>query len=220
MIGTPPHMHHLLPHHLPFAIEAGHRPRPPQPQNPDLGAGSDDGRDVRATDAPDVADREGPAREILRAELSGSGEGAQAGDLGGDLQDGEGGGGFDVRDYETLGCVHCDADVYLVAHDQARLGGGGGCGGFDAGVEDGVAVEGEGESFDDEGEVGEFWVLFLFVVAVEGGAEAGEGGDVEFVGVEEVRDGEGAGHCFEHLGLDWGKGDWGLGLATGRGIGG
>lgn len=64
-------------------------------------------------------------------------------------------------------------------------------------------------------------VVFLFVaVVVEGGAEAGEGGDVEFVGVEEVRDGEGAGHFFEHLGLDWGEGDWGLRLSIIGGGGG
>ena len=41
-------------------------------------------------------------------------------------------------------------------------------------------------------------------MGVEALAEGREGGEVDFVGVEEVRDGEGAGHGFEHSGLDGG----------------
>lgn len=137
-----------------------------------------------------------------------------------DGDDGEGLHGFDVGDEQALGRVHCDADVVGGAGVEVRVRGGGG--GGDAGVEDGIGVEGEGEGFEDEGEVGEFWRGGLVLRGGEGGgvvevgAEAGEGGDVEFVGVEEVRDGEGAGHCSEHLGLDWGEGDWGLGLGCRR----
>ena len=37
--------------------------------------------------------------------------------------------------------------------------------------------------------------------------QGAESGEVVFVGVEEVRDREGAGHCFEHVRLDWGERD-------------
>lgn len=43
-------------------------------------------------------------------------------------------------------------------------------------------------------------------------AEGGERGEVDFVGVEEMRDGEGSGHGFEHLVLDRGQGLPGFGL--------
>ena len=96
-----------------------------------------------------------------------------------------------------MGRVHCDADVDLGAHDQPWASGIGLI--IDAGVEERVFSESENNGFDDEGEEGEFAVWSL---GVEGKAEAGEGRDVEFVCVEEVGDGEGAGHGFEHLGLD------------------
>lgn len=51
----------------------------------------------------------------MRGEFAGAGEGAQPADLGGDGEDGEGGGGFYVGDDEAEGGVHCDADVYLGA---------------------------------------------------------------------------------------------------------
>lgn len=91
----------------------------------------------------------------------------------------------------------------------------------DAGVEDGEVVECKGDGFDDEWEGGEFrerWgAVGCVVVAgmgVEFSAERGEGREIVFVGVEEVRDGEGAGHCFEHGSLD--RGEWDGRFALGR----
>ena len=84
--------------------------------------------------------------------------------------------------------------------------------GFEAGVEEGVVVKGEREGFDDEGEVGEFGLVRGGGMSVQASSERGEGGDVKFVGVNEMRDLEGASHGFEHLRLDRGESDWSFGL--------
>ena len=57
-------------------------------------------------------------------------------------------------------------------------------------------------------------------VGGEASPEVVERGEVDFVGVEEVRDGEGAGHGFEHLGLVGGEGGGVVVLGFGGGGGG
>lgn len=96
-------------------------------------------------------------------------------------------------------------------------------GGGNAGVKDGVVVKGKREGLYYEGKVGEFRLVLRCGGIVDVGAQTGQSGDVNLVGVEEMGDGEGAGHCFEHVGLDWGESDGGLvldccgGVCRGRG---
>lgn len=102
----------------------------------------------------DIRHGDRAAGEIGSCEFARRGKGLQAGDLVGDLEDGEGGDVVDDRDEEARRRIHCDADVMLGAHYHHRLGSIGV--GGEARVERGMLREHQGHGFDDEREVGEF----------------------------------------------------------------
>lgn len=198
-----------------------HSAYPSRTHNSHLG-GHNDRRDVRASaQTTNIADRERTPRQISGREAVVSGSGLQVGGL---LRQGADRVGLYVADYgyeETEGGVHCYADVVRAAVEEAGLGCRWRWGGwwFEAGVDEGEIGQGDGDGFEDEGEVGQFRGYCFFIVrggsgflAVESGAEGGERSDVDFVGVKEMGDCEGFGHGFVHLCLHGRERDWGFGL--------
>lgn len=150
MIGTPAKTANLHADHLPPLIKPRHRPRPANAQDRHL-AGHDHRGDIRAAYGADVADGDGAGGQVCGREVPRASERLQAGEGGGDVEDGEGGDVFDDGYQEAVGRVHRDADVVGFAHGQSRR-----VGRFEAGVEERVFFEGDGDGFEDEGEGGEF----------------------------------------------------------------
>lgn len=150
MIRAPAERHDLLPYHSPVIRKSRHDPLPAEAEDGDLVLARDDGAQVRAADAADVGHGDGAAGEVRGRELGREREGAQAGDLRGDVEDRQALHVLDVGDDEALRGVHRHTDVVGGAEDQAGLG----RRGRNAGVEEGEGGKGEGEGFDYEGEVG------------------------------------------------------------------